>query len=188
MSFGSLRLATGMLAAAMTLAAAIAPPGFRHRHPLDDQNQPHHDHCSPHERALHAEHDHGYGGHTHQHKVETHRHPSLVHDLAEGVASDLWHIHIVLFGCPVTLPDPHPEDDDDRSNGQPVFVSLRGCNEPILHEMSSRPTLEPRDAGPAVPFAVVVAQRQPQSATSPPEHLILLCDSARRERSGVLLA
>lgn len=178
----------GMLAAAMTLGAALAPPGIRHQHASGDRNHSHRNHASLPREIAHTEHDHGHGTHARHRAEHSHRHAPDARAPAQTLVDAPWHVHVVLFGYTATLPDPRPQDDGGHSPGQPVFVTLQGYELPVLLDASNLLVLERPQAVLAPNSCDVVARRHPLPDTAPPEGLILLCDGARRERTGVLLA
>jgi hypothetical protein len=108
--------------------------------------------------------------HGHDHKHE-HEH--------EAAGEPHCHLHVVLFGVEFTLPaDP---DDDESEEGRPTYlvaapatVSLAQASLPAVACAMSLDAPQP---------VRIVLSFHPKTASATP-----LCDTARHERSGVLLA
>ena len=101
---------------------------------------------------------------------------------------DLWHFHFALLGFELTLPDTLPVEEDRPGGSDLELIPLRpseeplptwgSCQESTARLAASAATLRSADAAPC---PTVTAGPAPVSSAP-------LCDRARRERSGVLLA
>lgn len=149
--------------AAMLLAGVVAPPATRHQHELPAENLSH-------------SHDHHSGHHGHDHQADF---PGF------ELTSHSWHLHAVLFGFTVTLPDDGPSKDDSHPRGTEL-VCVRQFQAQPANRASGSSTFDnplscsrqlPAQSGSLKPVANDLSQ-----VISPP-----LCDRARFERSGVLL-
>lgn len=185
MRMPSLPTATNLLLTALVLMASVAPPAVRHVHPVAEGSHWHHDH-GDHSHAPHqADHRHGAAS------TERHGHHAVLrHPMAAAVAvqSGHWHLHLVFLGIEITLPDRFPQKQD-RGPQPSVEWVLQRASENLPPPQTSRPAPSellvaaplPPSLGDASPFQAV-SPLSPQVATAP------LCDRARLERSGVLLA
>jgi hypothetical protein len=115
---------------------------------------------------LHARHVHAHHGHDHEH----------VHD---GVESSYAHVHVTLFGVDFTLPA--DSDDDKNHDARCTFLGQApsGVEMDQSNSHSSLVADPVMDAG--RPLSIVPTFRSIAAAAAP------LCDTARHERSGVLL-
>lgn len=181
----SLPAATNLLLSALVLMASVAPPAVRHVHPVAADGHGYHDHGHHSHAAHQADHRHG-GASTERHgHHDVLRHP-IASDLA--VESELWHLHLGFLGIEVILPDRFPEKQGHGSQPNSEVVLLR-ASEDLPPPQTNRPAPPdvlvsaplPPPLGDGSPFQAV-SPLSPQVATAP------LCDRARLERSGVLLA
>ena len=179
-----LQSATSMLLSALVLTAAVAPPAVRHVHSLAGGSRLQHEHSS---------HRHGPGHDRHSPDIEssgqhgeltTHLPPMNTAVIACGV---VWHLHLLLLGVEVTLPDRSSDNEDRRSQPGCEFALLRSGDELLLQQSSGSMSVVsaalqslPSSQGDAAPLQVA-APHSPQVCSMP------LCDRARHERSGVLL-
>ena len=175
-----------MLLIAVLASGALSSPVLRHTHAMSDHSDPQreakpHSHGHPH---LHS-HAHGHS-HSHGHYDQ----PSDVsHDHGERAKSEptltesaVEHIHLVWLGFEMTLPV-SPGDSSDRSDTGDEWVPLLGEMVPIQVEAAADgPHLAGGDVQ-EMAFAVVTPPRVVPSA---PPDVSWLCDTARRDRSGVL--
>lgn len=185
MRMPSLPAATNLLLSALVLMATVTPPAVRHLHPVATGSHWHHDHGDHSHAAHQADHRQACdsAGQHDQHAVS--RHP-MAADVA--VENGLWHLHLVLLGIELTLPDRFPEKHDRRSQPSGEVVLLR-ASEDLPPPQTSRSTPSnllaseplPSSLGDAAPLQAI-SPISPQVASAP------LCDRARFERSGVLLA
>ena len=176
------RRVVAMLLIAVLASGAVSSSVFRHTHAMSDHAQPQRE-TKPHS------HSHAHG-HSHSHGHHDHGQPSDVsHNHGERTKSELTltesaveHIHWVWLGFEMTLPV-SPGDSSDRSDAGDLWI-------PLLDEMVQARVEAAADglnlAGGDVreiAFAVVTPPRV--VAFAPPD-VSSLCDTARRDRSGVL--
>lgn len=174
-----IKTATSVVLAALLLASTVAPPAIRHVHAVVEGDTVHHRHDSGHGPS--ERHGHGGGVDSH-HRVESERTPP---SLAGG---QLWHLHVELLGFDFTLPDLPSDERDGKPGCQVECVMPWSAKAPItLRSTASSdtyqvvPQLMSAALRDAAPLQVVVSPTSP--ILSAP-----LCDRARHERSGVLLA
>jgi len=162
---------------ASVLAWVIIPPSIRHAHHGGSDR----DHCH---HAV-AKHD-PQLGHHHGHEESDHR--QEIADIAAPVALDdfVVHLHWSLFGLDFCMPTPQEgERDEDRGACGLALVRLIDDLPAVIpggRHCQGVPLVVPPEPGPRL----VVVQISP---SHPPNVIacIPLCDSARPERSGVLL-
>jgi hypothetical protein len=199
-----------MLLIAVVASGALSSPVLRHTHAISDHDQPPsesktHSHTHPHPHPHPHPHRHSRG-HSHQHS-HAHGHSHSVahsrkgrisqadHDLSsaavaatESVSTKsgptltgpvVVHFHLVWLGIPLTLP-PSPVDSADHPDLEDQWVPL--LPELVLIPVETQPQALNLgcDDVEKVAFATVTPPR-----VVPPD-ISLLCDSARRVRSGVL--
>ena len=178
MFYAGMAKTTSILLATLLLTAAVAPPAIRHTHPLADESQSHHHH----EANPDLSHGHNHHG--------DHR----GHYLADRNACDAeltnghwWHLHFHFLGLEVTLPEPASDQGDRESDGKDT-VSVLASGEQLLPCQTS-PSASAQQlirwstfSWPSDAARMQVVVWAPAPVSSAP-----LCDSARRERSGVLL-
>jgi len=166
-----------LLLSAMVLAWGIVPPGYQHTHAGGRDSTHQHEDCQ--EVARHVSHDResGDGHHAHTSAPDV----SLLADY-------VLHLHWRLLGVEFSMPVPEEpvEGDDDGNTVPPVIV--RGMSEVVPTTLASPSFGRVLLAAICTPNADMVriltpVLRSPNLVTSIP-----LCDSARLERSGVLLA
>ncbi len=166
-----------LLLSALVLAWGIVPPGVQHVHA--GGSDPTHGHGGRHEVA----HD---GSHDHESDDEHHDH-AAVSDVSLS-ADAVLHLHWRLLGVEFSMPVPEEpvEDDADGDAVPPAIVRMISEIVPATQAGPSfgRVLL----AAICAPGADVVRSLEP--IPRPPNLVtsIPLCDSARLERSGVLLA
>jgi hypothetical protein len=168
-----LRNVTSLLLAAMLLGAAVAPPALRHAHPTEDGVAGHHQHDGHHARA---------DGHRH---CDGARQPTTLSELSGG---HWWHLHFHVFGFEFTLPEPSPSHRDHEPERNVELLVLAPGREWSSGSSSRCDSL--RHGVPPSAFFPIgdAACMQIDVSAPPPVSCAPLCDSARRERSGVLLA
>jgi hypothetical protein len=173
----------------LVLAWGILPPGVRHAHVGGGDSTHRHDagqtvaHHGPHDHdsvdGHDADHAHHSGDGNHQHET----------GLDVSLSADcVVHLHWRLLGIEFSMPvSQEPADgEDDVDTGVPAIVRMSDELVPVAR------------AGPSVdrvclshtctPSADVVRDLAPVSRPTNLDTSIPLCDSARLERSGVLLA
>ncbi len=169
---------TALLQTALLLAVSLAPPGVRHSHSLGERVAGHHRHAAA-------------DGHVHNHHHVAHRHPgSLEGSVCTAIGERPgWHLHLNMLGFEMTLPDPLSSSNESESSGHPNVVAVAVGRE-VLSDAATLPssvpqgsplTTTPTSQSDAAPMLAVVWSDPPVSCTP-------LCDRARHERSGVLLA
>ena len=166
------RIATSLLLAAMLLGATVAPPAVRHAHPTEDGSAAHHEHDDHHARA-----------HGHRHFDDARESTTAV----ELSCDHWWHLHFHVLGFAFTLPEPPPSQSDRESERNVDFLVLTKSqdwfpgaawqSDAFRHGVPPSAFVAMEDAAPMQ--AVVSAP--------PPVSCAPLCDSARRDRTGVLL-
>lgn len=193
-----------VLLIAVMASGALSSPVLRHTHAISDHDQPPiesktHSHRHPHSHRHTHGHSHGHShAHGHSHSVAQSRKGRISQaddDLssADAAATEpvstksgptmtgpvFVHYHLVWLGIPLTLPS-SPADSADQPDLEDQWV-------PLLPELVLNP-VETESQNPnlccdvveKVAFATVTPPR-----VVPPD-ISLLCDSARRVRSGVL--
>jgi len=167
------RYPTSVLLAALLLGSTVAPPAVRHSHPVaEGVAGRYHDHD-----------DHHDDEHGEQHAHEARESITL----AELSCSHWWHLHFEMLGLAFTLPEPDPCQDDCDSEAEFEVLALVTGQE--FFSGSSRPdSLEHGVPMAAASVAGDAAPLQADLSAPPPVSCAPLCDAARRERSGVLLA
>lgn len=165
MMFASRRVLTVLLIAILA-SGASSTPALRHSHAM-----------SEHADAEHSEANHSSAHHHHGH---AHRHDSEVEPTWGETAVE--HVHVMWFGIGLTLPV-SPDDSSPRSNSPGEWVPLLGeMISPQVVVTSDVLDLDSFSFG-AVAFAVVTS---PRAEPFVPPKVSRLCDTARRERTGVL--
>ena len=89
----------------------------------------------------------------------------------------------------VTVPEHYPQDEQRRSGEFTHVVTARSVDEPCMLRVSLARSYDLLFA--ALPIAPFGGQALPLAdckASPAPARCVLLCDRAREERSGVLLA
>ena len=160
---------------ALVLAWGTAPPASQHAHVGGKDPTHQHDGCQ--EVAHHGLHDHDSDGQHHQRAVVPD--VSLVSDFVA-------HVHLRWLGMEFSLPLPDESaDGDDEGTVPPAIVRVMDEIVPATQAGPSfgRPPLTVISAhGVDLVPNLTPIPRPRQTASIP------LCDSARLERSGVLLA
>ena len=170
------RKTLNLLLSALVLAWGIVPPGVLHTHAGGDDST--HRYSNAHEVACHDSHDHDSDD-------EHHDHATLpdVSLLADSVVHLHWQFLGIEFSMPV--PEQTAEGDDDRG-------TLPSALAPVMNE--AVPAIQLGSSLGRVFLGAVCAPstdvvRDLEPVPRPPNLVtsIPLCDSARFERSGVLL-
>lgn len=180
------RTSLTILLALTVLTGSVTPPAYAHSHPSGDRPHGHgdgkehvdHDHSHSHH------HHHGTGHHHHHHQVGQSQ--TSESSQSFGDSDRHWHISLVFFDLTLpTLPMPNGESGEDGK--QPAVVArLVDLSRIALIQFDSSLWSAAIDAAAVDSTEAVVANLARIRRHSPPTR-ILLCDSARRERSGVLL-
>lgn len=168
---------TNLLLSALVLAWGIVPPGVQHVHA--GGSDPTHGHGERHEVA----HD---GSHHHESDDE-HHDQATVSDVSLP-ADDVLHLHWRLLGVEFSMPvSEEPVEDDADGDAVPSAI-VRVISE-IVPATQAGPAF-----GRVLPAAICAPGADVARSLEPiprPPNLVTsipLCDSARLERSGVLLA
>lgn len=184
MKFWSETILTMFLALSV-LAGSVMPPAFAHSHAAGDAT---HEHTAAAGRADHSHghhhaHPHGAGHHHHHdHAPATTEHavPQTLHDHTP-------HWHITFWFVDLNFPSlPTPEGDSTVDGQLPVVVAplVDPSQAAQIDDAAALPAgLDTANVHPT--DAVVVTSAGPVRRTA--SCRTLLCDTARRERSGVLL-
>lgn len=130
-----------------------------------------------------GEHQHGHSGHDHQHRHDCHL-PKL-NTVALGSGRH-WHVHLWFLGAEAHL---RFEDQPEQSNGTACLGQLLLLRECVA-SYSDDLTREPGNglASQPLDIARVDCESDFLQSLTPPISNPPLCDRARQQRSGVLLA
>jgi hypothetical protein len=159
-----------VLLIAILASDALSAPALRHTHTLGEHAE---------SRQPVASHAHGHS-HAHHHHKGVHRHDSETRPSLSDVPVE--HLHVLWFGIPLTLPA-SSDDSSDRSNLVSEWVPLLGeLLPPRIVSTSDMLDFRSLAVG-AMAFAVVTPSHAEPFV---PPKISWLCDTARRERSGVL--
>jgi len=173
----SRRKVLNLLLSALVLAWGMVPPGVQHAHAGGNNTTHRHDDC--HEVAHH-------GSHSHDSDDEHHEH-ATVPDVSL-LADYVLHLHWQFLGMEFSMPAPEEPADNGDDQGTVPPAIVRAMNEEGLTTQAGPSFGRVLLAVPCTPNADVVRNSEP--VPRPPNLVtsIPLCDSARLERSGVLLA
>ena len=166
-----------LLLSALVLVWGVIPPGVEHTHTGGNDASHKHDKCD--DVAHHDSHNHhGDDGH-HEH--------ATVPDVSLS-ADNVLHLHWQLLGLELSIPLPEEPVDgtDDENTTLPAFVRVMDEIVPTMQAgLSFDRVLLAAICTPSVDTVWILEPipRPPDLVTTIP-----LCDSARLERSGVLLA
>lgn len=183
MRFTARNLVTLLLIAVMAMPA-VSPPALRHRHADGDKSHQHGVATVERSQTSGSRHSHSS---QHSHRVETVMAKESHDDRPTPSAnSPVEHLHVFWFALQSSLPVPAPErSDSPRSSASteqwvPLIseVTLPDASQVGSH-IPAFDLLMPTELTPRLPAQSEVRLRQPAVA--------LLCDTARRERSGVLV-
>lgn len=176
------RRIVAVLLIAVLASGALSSPVLRHTHAMSDHSQPQRE-AKPHSHSHAHGHSHSHGHHDHDQPADVSRdHGERAKSEPTLTESAVEHIHLVWLGFEMTLPV-SPGDSSDRSDTGDEWV-------PLLSEMVQT-QVETAADGPhladghvqEMAFAVVTP---PRVVPFTPPDVSRLCDTARRERSGVL--
>ena len=174
MTFRFRRKTMNLLLSALVLAWEIVPLGIQHAH--EGGSNATHRHDSGHEVAHHL----------HDSDDDHHEHANLpdVSRLGDSIV----HLHWQFFGMAFSMPVPEQPTDGGDDWGTIPLATVRTVNE-IVQTTQAGPSFgRMLLAATCMPNANVLWNLEP--IPRPPNLItsIPLCDSARLERSGVLLA
>jgi hypothetical protein len=177
------RVFSHLLAVTLVVCGSM-PPGMCHAHA--DGDRPHR-HDSGHHHA--ADFDHGHAHYEMDHP-DHHASHECSHEHKDAVITEaVPHVHMNFFGFDWTLPISEPNSSDGRGEDshELLFVAVAADQPASVRTVSHSPNdlsllsfTHPSSAG--------IAIGEDQFSMKPTEACsIPLCDSARRERTGVLL-
>lgn len=177
------RKSLSVVLALSVLAGGVPLPGYSHSHPGGHSPHRHAGYRLRARSPRHHPHGHSHGPHDHALEAATNRERAL----SEFHGSHR-HWHVTLLYFELTLPGLPAGDDGPERDGRGPIAVLQlvdfACAAPRASTIVLRQWLEPVDVNPPVAVAAGPTRR----AALPPPRSSLLCDAARRERSGVLLA
>lgn len=146
-------------------SGALSAPAWRHSHAISE-------HSPTHGQADGDSHGHRHG-HSHHHDT------SAVQTMGEPTVE---HLHVMWFGIPLTLPA-SPDDSSDRPSTLGEWVPL--LSEMLPPQIVVASDVLGLDLFDATVLAIAI-ETPPRAEPFGPPKVLLLCDTARRERSGVL--
>lgn len=170
--------ALSVVLSASVLACGITPPAIRHAHHGGADTNHCHDDGAKHDSET---------CHHHEPDGSDHRHEEAVGTALACLGDSLAHLHWRIFGLSFCMPTPQDGEHDEDGGGTSSALVWLVDELPTLIQTGERSQGVPLAAPPA-PGADRVAAESSPSHHSPPVSAIPLCDSARLERSGVLLA
>ena len=173
----SWRKVLSVVLSALMLVWGTVPPGVQHAHAGGSAANHRHDNC--HEVAQHGSHDHDLDDEHHEH--------ATLPDVSR-LAGYVLHLHWRLLGVEFSLPVPEAPVDGNGNEGTVPPAVVRMMNEIVPARQASPSFGRVLLTAICAPSTDVVSNlepipRPPNLVTSMP-----LCDSARLQRSGVLLA
>ena len=173
----SRRKVSSLLLSALVLAWGMVLPGVEHAHV--GGHVPAHRHEECHELAHHG---------SHYHDSDDEHHDNATVPDVSMLADYVLHLHWRFFGMEFSMPAPDEPADHGDDEGTVLPAIVRATNEEGLTTQAGPSFGRVLLAVICTPNADVVRNlkpipRPPNLVTSSP-----LCDSARLERSGVLLA
>ena len=177
----------GFLLVAIMLPGRTIPPGLCHAHA--DGDRPHRHDRPHHHAAAHAE---RHDGHSHDDADDAHRpgSPRHSHDHDECTVTEaVPHVHVNFFGVDITLPisdRDHRNNQEEQSHGLALVAVV--SDSPAVVGQSPISWKNFSLAPSALSNAIYCAADEHNHWVKSSEACsIPLCDSARRERSGVLI-
>lgn len=178
-----LRTSVGLLLSAVLLAGAVISPGFRHSHLGGDSSHTHDRVSDSHTQHAHAH----YHDHQHHHCPHSHQDVGATFARKHG-ATSVPHIHVTFLLFDLTLPVPpgeHSDQDTDQPGElvyvlRPVTDGFHVGNVDTDYQLQGAPLLNSI-------YRPAPVAKPPRKHSFPPGGAILLCDTARHERSGVQL-
>jgi hypothetical protein len=172
------RIALTLLLSASVLVWGIVPPAIRHAHEGGGKRDHRHDAAARHDLKSH--HHHHRDGADHPHEHEHVAEPTALGDFVV-------HLHWTLFGLDFSVPASQ-QGENDEEDGASRLALIR-----LVDELPAVAPGGPDSPGvslvtPPLPGTELVAVETSPSHAPHSVASIPLCDSARLERSGVLLA
>ena len=170
-------MTANLLLSALVLAWGIVPPAVRHGHEGGEDTTHRHD------VVAHQGHDRDDRGHS----TDATSQPAGSEVSPAVLRSLVVHLHWSLWGVDFSVPVSEDDQQDDESNAaEPVLVRLVDSVPTPVAESNGSASIDPVTVwqlgldSAVVPTSSLTTPRLAQSAP--------LCDRARHERSGVLLA
>lgn len=142
-------------------SGALSAPAWRHSHAISEHS------------PTHGQADGHLHGHSHHHDTGS------AQTMGEPAVE---HLHVMWFGIPLTMPT-SPDDSSDRPSTLGEWVPL--LSEMLPPQISVASDVLGLDLFDATVLAVAI-ETPPRAEPFVPPKVSLLCDTARRERSGVL--
>jgi hypothetical protein len=160
-----------MLLIANLASGALSGPAWRHSHAMSE-------HSPPDSKA--ASHSHGHAHrHVHSHEHSHHHDTDAAQTLGEPAVE---HLHVMWFGMPLTLPV-SSDDSSDRPSSSGEWVPL--VSEMLPPQIVAAADVLGLDLCNVTVLAIPI-ETPPRAEPFVPPRISRLCDTARRERSGVL--
>jgi hypothetical protein len=175
------RRIVAVLLIAVLASGALSSPVLRHTHAMSDHSQPQRE-AKPHPHSHAHGHSHSHGHHdqpsdvSHDRGEQTDAEPVLTESAVE-------HLHLVWLGFEMTLPVSPGNSSDRTDTGDEWVPLLLGEMVPAQVESAS---VGLHLADGHVQHMAFAAVTPPRVVPSAPPDVSSLCDTARRERSGVL--
>jgi len=187
----SARKCVNLLLTVAMLSGTANPLVIRHSHADGERS---HSHAVVHREHAHRHHHTGHRGHIHHghsHRGHSHRadhvHPRVAGSEREQFQPSADHLHLSWFGIEVTWPQPMGNSgNDEPADESAEFVRLNSSEAMMRSEplhFAQTVSVPAHTLGSQSSFATTDAIFDPIDDSA----RILLCDTARRERSGVLL-
>ncbi|MFV2069935.1 MAG: hypothetical protein ACC645_23460 [Pirellulales bacterium] len=176
MTYRFQRKTMNLLLSALVLAWGIVPPGFQHAH--EGGSDTAHRHDSRHEVIHHD---------SHHHDTEDAHHEHATLPEVSRLGDYVVHLHWLFLDMDFSMPVPEEPVDGGDDDGTVPTAFVRVMNEmvPATHAGSS--FVRMLQAAICMPGVDVVSSLEPIPHPSNLVTSLPLCDSARLERSGVLL-
>jgi hypothetical protein len=99
-----------------------------------------------------------------------------------------WHLHIHLLGFELTLPEPAPDEGDRQSDERDTVFVLASGKELLPCQRTQSTWIQQLVRPSVFSLSRDAATMQIVASSPAPVSCAPLCDSARLERSGVLMA
>lgn len=178
------RRSVSLLLTAAMLSGTANPVAMRHSHSGGERPHRHADDRA--EQVHRRDHHHHHGHHRHGHDAGHVPHESGG-SAPEHLQSNTEHLHLVWFGIEFTWPRPLGNSQEDEPAERSVAFIRLNSNEATI---SSQPGNSIESLARPSHFRGSLVANGATDAISTPTDVparTLLCDIARRERSGVLL-
>ncbi|MDB5342031.1 MAG: hypothetical protein JWP89_408 [Schlesneria sp.] len=170
------RRVAAVLLIAVLASSTMSSPALRHIHAITDHRQPQRE-----AKPLSHGHPHRHS-HSHAHSHGHHDHSERATSAPMQTVSTVEHIHLVWLGFDLTLPA-LPANSSDRSDTGDEWAPLLG---EMVQAQVEVVTDDPNLSGGNTQAMAFVILTLPHMVPSAPPDVSQVCDTARRERSGVL--